>query len=138
MTRLYPPTVSQNIPSNAERKLFKRRQDLGNDWSILHSVGLVRHIQKPWAQIDFVLIGPPGVFCIEVKGGRVRRSHGLWHFIDRNEHDCTKHEGPFDQVGGASSALYTFLASELPLVKSCVVGYGCAFPDIRFDLAEPD
>jgi hypothetical protein len=138
MARFYPPTVSENIPSNAERKLFKRMQDLGDDWIVLHSVGIVRHLTKPWAQIDFVLIGSPGVFCIEVKGGRVQRSHGVWHFTDREGHVCTKQEGPFDQVGGASSALYSFLASELPLVKNCAVGYGCAFPDITFDISEPD
>jgi hypothetical protein len=43
------------------------------DWAVLHSVGLTGHDCKPWAEIDFVLIGPPGIFCLEVKGGRVSR-----------------------------------------------------------------
>jgi hypothetical protein len=138
MARFYPATVSENVPSNAERKLFRRMQALGDDWIILHSVGLARHITKPWAQIDFILIGPPGVFCLEVKGGRVQRSHGMWNFTDRTGKVCVKQEGPFDQVGSASSALYSFLISEQPVAKHCPVGYGCAFPDITFDLSEPD
>ena len=82
------------------------REDLGADWTALHSVGVANHPKKPWAELDFVLIGPGGVFCLEVKGGRVaRRDDGRWEFTNRGD-VSVKTEGPWDQVGSASAALY--------------------------------
>jgi hypothetical protein len=112
--------------------------ELTNEWLVLHSVGLARHATKPWSEIDFVLIGPPGVFCLEVKGGRVGRKDGVWRFTDRYGIQHEKQEGPFEQVGKSSSALYAFLKKQLPKVVTAVLGYGCAFPDIIFNLEELD
>ena len=38
-------------------------------YSILHSLGMARHQRKSYAECDFVVIGPFGVYCLEVKGG---------------------------------------------------------------------
>lgn len=139
MARMCPRKPSDDVPSVAERKLFTRMEnDLTNEWLVLHSVGLARHVTKPWSEIDFVLIGPPGIFCLEVKGGRVARKDGFWSFTDRCGVTHNKQEGPFEQVGKSSSALYAFLRDELPKTATAVLGYGCAFPDIVFNLQEPD
>jgi len=139
MARMCPRKPSNDVPSDAERKLFVRMEnELTNEWLVLHSVGLARHATKPWSEIDFVLIGPPGIFCLEVKGGRVGRRDGVWSFTDRYGIQHEKQEGPFEQVGKSSSALYAFLKKQLPKVVTAVLGYGCAFPDITFKLEELD
>jgi hypothetical protein len=139
MARMVPTTLAEEVRSNAERKLFPRLRDgLGDDWFVLHSVGLARHAQKPWSEIDFVLIGPLGVLCLEVKGGRVARAGGIWSFVDRYGRQNNKHEGPFEQVGKGAAALYTYLKERIPDVSCAPLGYGVMFPDISFDLEGPD
>lgn len=139
MARMIPITPPDHGKSKAENKLFmKIRDDLSNSWTALHSLGFGNHRFKPWAEIDFVLVGPLGVFCIEVKGGRVGRKDGEWSFQDRKENIHLKREGPFEQAGGASAALFTFLQERLPDIKTSVVGFGVATPDVIFQVNAPD
>src|SRR5262252_1368416 len=119
MARMLPPTVREGTSSPAEREMFVHiRDELSNDWIALHSVGLTIHKRKPWAEIDFVLIGPPGVFCLEVKGGRVTREEGVWYTTPQHGPDRGKrqrlNESPFEQVGSASAELFKFLSESMP------------------------
>jgi Superfamily I DNA and RNA helicases len=136
---MIPREINPNVKSNAERKVFRLcEKDLGQEWTVLHSVGLVSHKTKPWAEIDFVLIGPPGVFCLEVKGGDVQRKAGCWHFTNFMGETTVKHEGPFEQVGSASAALFRYLTQQDPTLHNVVVGYGVIMPDCRFSYTGPD
>lgn len=139
MARMYPPHPSERTTSSAEIRVFDWiRDDLPDDWRALHSLGLKSHRRKPWAEIDFVLIGPPGIFCLEIKGGRVSRGDGVWRFTDRNNVVSTKSEGPFDQVAGAAGALRQYMLKRLPGTRNLVVGYGVMMPDIEFNQNGPD
>ena len=136
---MIPPYVSINNPSHAEIRLFEKiRDELNDDWLVLHSLGLLLHPKKPWSEIDFVLIGPQGVFCLEVKGGRVSRRDGTWYFTDRRGQIHEKTEGPFEQVGSASAALYGYLRRERPAIVQSLTGFGVAMPDISFEISGPD
>jgi hypothetical protein len=136
---MYPPEVWAKNPSDAEKRLFRRiRQDLPDEWIALHSLGLVGHRAKAWAEIDFVLIGPAGIFCLEVKGGRVGRIEGSWIFTNRRGEVTSKREGPFEQVGTASATLRRDLHESVPVCRESVVGYGVVTPDISFDIKGPD
>lgn len=138
MAQMLPPYVGEKTKSDAERRLFgKIERDLSDEWVVLHSLGLGDHPRKPWAEIDFVLIGPQGVFCIEVKGGRVSREAGMWRFTDREGRSNDKAEGPFEQVGSASAALAKRIHARAPL-RGVMVGYGVATPDIDFRIQGPD
>jgi hypothetical protein len=138
MAKMIPAAVGETTVSAAEKKLFFLLQDqLPPAFTVLHSLGLASHVRKPWAEIDFVLIGSGGVYCLEVKGGGVSRRNGLWHFTDRYGNVNTKTEGPFHQVGGASAALYHFLTEHCRAFDA-VVGYGVMMPDIVFQEAGPD
>src|SRR5581483_11701690 len=75
--------------------------------------------------------------CLEVKGGDVARKEGVWRFTDRYGQTNTKKEGPFEQVGKASSALHRFL-KERCSGFSAVVGYGVVMPDVVFKDEGPD
>jgi hypothetical protein len=136
---MIPSHVSEYNPSKAEIRLFERmRIELNDDWVVLHSLGLLLHPKKPWSEIDFVLIGPQGLFCLEVKGGRVSRKDGIWCFTDRAGRIHQKKEGPFQQVASASAALYDYLRRERPSIGNSITGFGVATPDIRFDISGPD
>lgn len=140
MARMIPPVVSEPTKSQAEAELFETiKRELADDWTALHSVGLTIHQRKPWAEADFILIGPLGVFVLEVKGGRIRREHGLWIHTNRHGKDSEpKGQGPFDQAGGASAALFKYLASNIPAIHRSMVGYGVVVPDIKFTVRGPD
>ena len=139
MARMLPPFIDESTRSSAERRVFGAiKEQLSNEWTVLHSLGSTLHDRKPWAEIDFVLVGPPGVFCLEVKGGRIARRRGEWEFTDRFGHVATKREGPFEQVGPAAAQIYRFLSSRLPDSRSSIVGYGVVTPDVRFDVVGPD
>ena len=140
MARMVPPTPVTDTRSRAELKLFERiRTQLSEDWIGLHSLGVGSHPYKPWAEIDFVLIGPPGVFCLEVKGGRVARDDdGTWLFTDGNGQTSAKQRGPWEQVGPASVAIHEFLGHEDKDLKRALVGYGVVMPDIEFTQTGPD
>lgn len=139
MARMYPAHAPDDTKSRAEKKLFEiLRADLGEEWAVLHSLGLAIHERKPWAEIDFVLVGPPGVFCLEVKGGRVARRDGRWHFTNGAGETTIKDEGPFEQVAGAAAALTHHLHERLPELRSAAIGFGVATPDIAFDADGPD
>ncbi len=72
--------------------------------------GWDRTSRKPWAEIDLsVLACAAGVFCLEVKGGRVQRSNGVWIYVDGSEERHPNAEGPFAQAGSASAALFKHL-----------------------------
>lgn len=141
MARMYPPEVGKHTQSKAERLYFSvmQRELPDTDWIVLHSLGLAAiHSSKPWAEIDFVLIGPPGLFCLEIKGGRVTFEDGKWRFTDKDDRVTVKSEGPFEQVSSASASLYKYLADKLPDIRNTPVGYGVITPDIVWSIERPD
>ncbi len=136
---MIPAFVAEDTQSTAERRLFTEIRDhLTDDWTVLHSLGVAEHRRKPWAEVDFVLIGPPGVFCLEVKGGRVSRTDGIWLFEDRRGRVSQKAEGPFEQVGSVAPQLYRHITEHDRQLAQVLLGYGVAMPDIEFKVIGPD
>ena len=135
MARMFPPAILDDHGSPAERRLFRALRDqTPNDWCVIHSVGLTSHAHEQWAETDFVAIIPSGVYCLEVKGGRIRHEEGCWYTND-NE----LRESPFHQAGGNSSALRSFLHERKILGgRRPLVGYGVLFPDVVFDQHLPE
>lgn len=131
MARMLPRDCPGDTPSVAERRLFKRMEaDLSDAWTVMHSVGIARHHRKPWAEADFVLIGPGGVFVLEVKGGAVRRVGREW-----TTNGQPLRESPIEQAAGAAAALYSDLSKNHPSIRSGAVGHAVCFPDVRFAIA---
>ena len=142
MARFVPELEGKVFPSAAERKVAARlRAGLDDRYVVMHSVGLARHARKRWAEADFVVIGPEGVFCLEVKGGRVSRRDGMWSFVDRDDRETLKREGPFDQAGGAAGALAAYFR-ELRLTaadgRPPLTGYGVVTPDCVLHATGPN
>src|SRR5204862_6906949 len=77
VAQMYPPVWEDRNGSPAEALVYRRlREETPDDWFAVHSVGLTSHRDKPWAELDFVVIGPFGVLCLEVKGGRITVKDG--------------------------------------------------------------
>lgn len=126
--------------TQSEREVFEAIRDgLPDPWTAIHSLGLVKQPNKPWTETDFVIIGEVGVFCIEVKGGsRVERQGGQWIYTDGTGRTVVRNESPFEQVGPSSAVLRSYLVDTDPQLRNIAVGYGVAFPYIKFTAEGPD
>ncbi|MFN0019486.1 MAG: NERD domain-containing protein [Pirellulaceae bacterium] len=138
MARMIPPKIHPEVKSSAERRFFDWiRDEAGTeDWICLHSLGLSEHEAKRRAEIDFLLLTRFGIFVLEVKGGRVTRKNGEWHFTDRYGKTTTKSEGPFDQASGAMFGLERRLKQHFEASgqrqKNLLYGFGVVMPDTPF------
>lgn len=140
MTSMLPNAVPEGTTAS-EEAMFKLIRDApGSDaLTCLHSLGIARHRRKDYAEADFVVIAPTGIFCLEVKGGHVERKQGTWHIGWLNR-SYSSNEGPFKQAQSARWALLDYLDARLgkTLRRETIIGWGVAFPDICFNQVDPE
>jgi hypothetical protein len=132
MAIMVPDGADVQFKSRAERRIFNRfRGELSNDYYVLHSLGITRHPSKLIGETDFVVVGPEGVFFIEVKGGGVSCQEGVWKFTNKDGQTNTKSESPWTQA--ASGLVQVRLEIENVQGKHGLnFGYGVIFPDEVF------
>jgi hypothetical protein len=130
---MFPPAIADDHGSRAERIVFRKlKEETPDTWYGVHSVGLLGHATKPWAEIDFVLVTDGGVLCLEVKGGTLAERHGEWFQNERR-----LKQSPFAQAGGGASALYEYLTDRVPSIRRSYVGHGVLFPESTFHESLP-
>lgn len=110
----------------AEELVFHKLLSLHSDnWHFFHSVDIARHPEKVSGEIDFVAVSRTALITLEVKGGRITRTNGIWHANGR-EMD----ESPIKQAKDNYHALRRYLKkngfSKLP------GGHCCLWPDSEF------
>ena len=136
MVTFIPPYLGEEVKSNAEKKMYDILQVLDmEDAYVLHSLGLPKHQNKIYGEIDFVVVCKRGVACLEIKGGRVQCVEGKWIFTDRYGVERQKAEGPFAQVTGNMFSLLNELKVRFQSdsrIKNLLVACGVVFPDIEF------
>lgn len=141
MAKMIPNQISTSC-SSGEKKIFEELKELPNEYIVMHSLKLLKHIQKVEGEIDFLIICPKGILCIEVKGGRIERKEGIWIFTDRYGNKNQKTEGPYEQVAKNMYSLIEYLKNRLKNtninVSNIQFAYAVAFPDIIFDRQEID
>lgn len=99
--RMHPPTPIVGKTSPPERLVFaKIERQLDSEHVVLHSLRTFDHLKKPMAEADFVVVGPSGIFVIEVKGDYTC-TNGVWDYAD----DVTKKESPLEQANGSMYAI---------------------------------
>lgn len=134
--QLIPAELGLDVPSAAEKTIFRLLRLVEIDGCVaLHSLNLSEHEYKICGEIDFVIVGPPGIFVLEVKGGRVALRNGIWVFTDRYGTERRKAEGPFKQAQSATFALLDRLRALLPhgVAPKPAFGWGVVFPDQEFN-----
>jgi len=132
----------QNNESSGERKVFAflKEIDMGPGYCAYHSLNVSEHEYKKWAELDFVIIGPDGIFVLEVKSGRVRYVDGVWHYINRYGKETKKQEGPFDQAETGMYALQQMWQKKtgVMLSEKIKIGWGVIFSDIKWFQESPE
>jgi hypothetical protein len=143
--RMIPQCVNPRS-SHAEQQIFAQLAELeveGWDYA-LHSINLPEHERKRVCEIDFLLVGERGVLGLEVKGGAVTRTKGVWRTQTLKGTGHRLRESPLDQARLGVFSLEQRLRRHIggDLVERTVFGYGVVFPDCDFDTAsvewEPD
>ncbi len=118
--------------SNSERHVYERLgRDLPDDWIVLHSLGLGKHEKKIWGEADIVILSALGVFALEVKGGTVDCTDGVWSF-GGDFRGYSKRESPWAQAMGALGAVRDRLWEAEPAFREVLFGFGVAMPYTTF------
>lgn len=139
MTKMYPSRIAASA-NRGERRMFALIRDAvgSQEYCCLHSVGLTRHEKKEYAEADFVIVGPAGVFTLEAKGGKVTRTDGVWTIGDSGR-SYTSLEGPFTQSEKTTHPLKDYLRERLGLRPDAyLMGWGVAFPECVFTERSPE
>lgn len=143
MARMLPQDFDVTVTSAAERRIFDLlKNDPGTgEWTVIHSLGLARRGKKPYGEIDFVVLIPGGgIYCIEVKGGRIACQNGEWTTTDRHGRTGSLKRSPFLQAREGMFAIRDAVLKQAPagFPRDVVFGYAVAFPDISFDIDSPE
>ena len=138
MSRMIPPYVSDSVKSTGEKQIFNllRNDPETKDWIVLHSLALAKHTKQLYGEIDFVVLAPNlGIFCLEVKSGRIGRKEGVWKFTNRFGEITTATRGPFQQAREAMFSLMEAIRKQYgkqSRFNRLLFGYGVMFPHILF------
>ena len=143
MARMIPSSCDDSTASQAERRMFDllRSDPATGGWVAIHSLGLARRGRKPYGEIDFVVLIPGmGVFCLEVKGGRVACNDGVWETTDRHDRTVRLRRSPFLQGREGMFALRDSILNRAPVgfPATLTFGYAVVMPDVVFDVVCPE
>lgn len=136
---MIPSYISPDVKSSSEKRLFKAFAEDPNtkNWVVLHSLNLAKHTRRLYGEIDFLVLAPNlGIFCLEVKGGRIKRVDGVWKYINRFGGVDSSSRGPFQQAReGMFSIKDSFRKTfgEKSHINYLLMGFGVMFPDIVFE-----
>jgi hypothetical protein len=136
MARMLPPQVADGTPMS-ERRIFEllRKDPDTDDWVVLHSLGLRRTRIGPYGEIDFVILVPgKGIACLEVKGGEVSCSDGIWKTRNRKTgKTATLNKSPYMQAREGMFALRSAIEDKFGLhhpASGCPTAFVVVFPDV--------
>ncbi len=142
MAKMIPPHCDDKAP-NSERRVFDllRNDPATADWVVLHSLNLARSGKRPYGEVDFVVLVPGGgVFCIEVKGGRVACKDGIWTTTNASGWTDDLKRSPFKQANDAMWAVRDALEKRLENsadFQKVAFGYAVIFSNIVMPPLEP-
>lgn len=136
---MIPSYLSLDVKSSGEKRIFQEfAQDQNSkSWVVLHSLNLAKHTRRLYGEIDFLVLAPNlGIFCLEVKSGRIKRTDGVWKYINRFGETDNSTRGPFQQAREGMFSLKEALRKKFgdkSHVNYLLMGFGVMFPDIVFE-----
>ena len=127
------PAAPNDRATGSELHVFSllAQCNLGEFAFALSSLNLAEHDYKRWGEIDFLIAMPEGLIALEVKGGEVSCTNGIWRFEDRIGRRVEKREAPLAQAQAAySSLIKSYLAPALgeSLLRQVPSGFAVVFP----------
>lgn len=133
------PDAAPVTSSPGEAELFaKFRVEPGTqDWVVLHSFDLPRHVRQISGEADFVVLVPgKGILVIEVKAVEsIRRERGVWYLGSATHGDA---RGPFKQAAEAMHSLRELVALRVPAWRNLVFWSAVVFPYVSFRDRSPE
>jgi hypothetical protein len=135
MAKMVPDFIDPSVVAS-ERRVFAALQLAPGteNWTVLHSLGLSSDWAGKFGEIDFLVIMPGiGIVCVEVKGGSVSVTKGVWTTRNRRGQVETLRRSPYRQ---AHESMWKLLAairtrfSPNSLEARCPVGWLVVFPDV--------
>jgi UvrD-like helicase C-terminal domain/Nuclease-related domain/PhoH-like protein len=131
---MMPAFCPPDCPSPAEPEIFAtlRNAPRTDDWVVLHSLDIARHVNQIAGEADFVVLVPGmGAVCLEVKGAKtIRRTADGW-YIGRN--GTLDARGPFRQASDAMHSLRRALADKRPELGRVLFVSAVVMPYVPFD-----
>lgn len=143
MAVMIPPHVDPSTPASERRVFEALRIAAGSEtWTVLHSLGLSSSWTKQFGEIDFVVIVPGfGIVCLEVKGGGLAVSDGVWTTRDRNGEVHRLSRSPYRQAQDGQWKLLEAIRRRFgvnSLESRCPIGWLAVFPDIASPPPSPE
>lgn len=111
---IYPAKPAKGFPQGSgEESLYKELAGLPDSYTTFYSLQL-KTPEGPLREIDFLVIGPSGIFLIELKNGLYRRKENRLYLVKHNreeiEADGPGKRGPLEQLLSAKDRLLEFLS----------------------------
>lgn len=140
---MIPAHFDEATSSKAEQRIFEllRCDPKTKDWTVLHSLALTHRQNRPYGEVDFVVLIPSGgVFCLEVKGGGIACRDGVWSTTGE-QGTATLKRSPFRQAQDAMWAVREAVVRLAPAgVPAEDVPFGSAvvLPDTTFQVCSQE
>jgi hypothetical protein len=136
MARCIPDTIPQRLFVKSEARLFERlRQELPDDYVLLHSLNIPGKRAGSDVESDFVLLHPKCRLVLEVKGGGIECAEGVWYTNNsKGRHEITP---PFHQARFNSFDIYDHLKNSFgpgSLGHKGLFGYAIILPDVDLEV----
>jgi hypothetical protein len=141
MARMIPARIldlemTGKQPVGGEVEIFERlRREPGTEnWIVLHSVNIPRHVRRHEGEADFVILAPGrGVLVLEIKSHNhvARDEAGFWR-LGQNE---PERRGPFVQASEAMWSLKKRIFKANPDLKNVPFMWAVCFPFCSFGIA---
>ena len=136
MAKMIPPHWHDSTPRSEQRVFGLLQNDpLTEDWVVLHSLNLKQSGTQPYGEVDFVVLIPGGgVFCLEVKGGRVACKDGAWTTTNASGATFPLKRSPFSQAQEGMHEIRKSLEERLaraPEFYRVPFGYAVVFTDVE-------
>ena len=132
----YNSPLLQREISRGERKIFQEFLNLNryDDWFVCHSLMLPGDKYKSMYEMDFVLVGPPGLYVIEVKdNAEYEVQSGVWDYGYKRTSTS-----PFKQASDARFSLLKRLKNnfkfDFDIENGITHGIGVIFTENNFNL----
>jgi hypothetical protein len=135
MATMIPTRIPEDAP-NSERRIFDllRSDPDTRGWTVLHSLGLAHRGNRPYGEIDFVVMVPgAGIVCLEIKGGRVRCENGVWYTMNQKGGENRLGRSPVMQAREGMFALMNALRRHFgdgSQETSVLTASAVVFPDV--------
>ena len=125
---ILPRAYDANLPkvSYGEQQVFDYLCNLNvSSYDVaLHSLNMTRHRNKRWSEMDFLLISLRGILVVEVKGGSVSCSDGIWEYSGKKTRLSPAAQVKENYFTLFGEYLNTHFGTELDTV---VTGFACVF-----------